>query len=167
MINTEEIYNSILKYSQNKKKKYRLSRIELFNYILAMNSLVDQAGYIYTYNYNHLNSNSNQHIINILNDSSKIINHFNQNIVWVTFPLDRICLVLSINTAFKFPLTKDIFKEGIENKDIEKFQFEFYDHEHKSVMKTPYIIISNTPLKSVVFDDETNLETHILNKFYI
>ena len=69
-------FQLILKYSQNKKKKYRLSRIELFNYILAMNSLVDQAGYIYTYTYNHLNSNSNQHIINILNDSSKIINHF-------------------------------------------------------------------------------------------
>ena len=144
-INIEKIKEDIIQFCKPKKGKYR-DRGNVIEYINAKLGIID----------NNIIIIKNNKRVNYFNPDVYL--GFDENIVWLSLPLDGVCIHCSINWALSLPVAKDILEGKFKEKS---FTINYYNYTFKTIMKSPIIIIMSVPIESIILEDGISLKEFI------
>ena len=137
----KDIQDSIVDYAKKGKNKKYKTKKTIYNFIC------NKIGIIYE-NVIVIRNNARIPYLNSTYDG------FTENIVWLSFPLDGLCIHCSINFAMSLSGIKNIIQGEFKESSI---VVDYYDPELKHVMRSPIIVITTLPLDSIILEsDESN-----------
>ena len=148
-INIDAIKKNIIDYCKPTNGKQK-DKGNVFEYICA------KLGIIY------------ENVIIIRNNTKvSYVNHdiytgFDENIVWLSFPLDGVCIHCSINWASHLPVAKDIMEGKFKEKS---FTVNYYNYTFRTIMKSPIIVIISLPIESIILENGVSLREFISYKY--
>tara|TARA_Y100000389_G_C17460872_1_gene521589 strand:- start:669 stop:1127 length:459 start_codon:yes stop_codon:yes gene_type:complete len=140
-INIESIKEDIISYCKPKNDKYN-DNIKTYEYIIKKLGII----------YDNIHIIQNNKKLTYYDKST--YSGFDENIVWLSFPYDGICIHCSINWALSLPVAKDIMECKFKEKPI---TVKYYHTSFKTIMKSPIIIIMSVPIESIIFENGNNL----------
>lgn len=153
----KDIQDSILEYAKKDKNKKYKTKKTIYNFITTKLGII----------YENIIVVRNNKIVSYL---SSEYDGFTENIVWLSFPLDGLCIHCSINFAMTLTGIKNIIEGKFKESAI---VVDYYEPQFKRVMRSPIIVISSLPLDSIIVEHDVpnenypiikNLKSFIFNK---
>ena len=144
----KDIQDSIVDYAKKGKNKKYKTKKTIYNFIC------NKLGIIY------------ENVIVIRNNETvpylyTTYDGFTENIVWLSFPLDGLCIHCSVNFAMSLSGIKNIIQGEFKES---AFAVDYYDPELKHVMRSPIIVITTLPLDSIILESNESNENSDSNE---